>query len=222
MVQVGGIRVGPGPGRRARGRQGAGHASRSTTASSSARRARPPSRCSTCSARSTSTWSPAGDGPARRGHPDPGRADLVGLRHRRRLRRPDRRPPSRSTPTSSTQALDVVADTVNQSAPEIQASFEGIARLSETVASRDAEIQALLAELARRQRAARRPQPGPRRPDAEQRPGLPGGRERRKEAIHRLLVNARILARQLRGVATGQPGPDRPRPCARSTSCWTC
>ena len=42
------------------------------------------------------------------------------------------------------QALDVVSDTVNASAPEIQASFEGIARLSRTVASRDAEIQALL------------------------------------------------------------------------------
>ena len=40
------------------------------------------------------------------------------------------------------QALDVVSDTVNQSAPEIQASFEGIARLSQSVASRDAQIQA--------------------------------------------------------------------------------
>ena len=74
------------------------------------------------------------------------------------------------------QALNVVSDTVNQSAPEIQASFEGIARLSQSVASRDAQIQHLLRELARRQHAAGRPQRGPRRPDAEQQPGLRGGR----------------------------------------------
>src|SRR4051812_26700988 len=42
------------------------------------------------------------------------------------------------------QALNVVSDTVNQSAPEIQASFEGIARLSQSVASRDSQIQSLL------------------------------------------------------------------------------
>ena len=42
------------------------------------------------------------------------------------------------------RALNVVSDTVNQSAPEIQASFEGIARLSQSVASRDAQIQHLL------------------------------------------------------------------------------
>ncbi len=42
------------------------------------------------------------------------------------------------------QALDVVADTTNQAAPEIESSFRGIARLSQTVASRDEQIQALL------------------------------------------------------------------------------
>ncbi len=41
-------------------------------------------------------------------------------------------------------ALGVVSDTVEQSAPEIQASFDGIARLSETVASRDEQIKGLL------------------------------------------------------------------------------
>ena len=99
------------------------------------------------------------------------------------------------------EALDVVADTVNASAPEIQASFEGIARLSRTVASRDAEIQALLnssrnvsALLADR---------------SEDLVDLMASSDlvfqevqRRKQAIHRLLVNARILAVQLRGVAT--------------------
>ncbi|HYF74114.1 MAG TPA: MlaD family protein, partial [Nocardioides sp.] len=42
------------------------------------------------------------------------------------------------------QALDVVADTTNQAAPEIESSFRGIARLSQSVASRDQQIQALL------------------------------------------------------------------------------
>jgi len=98
-------------------------------------------------------------------------------------------------------ALDVVADTVNQSAPEIQASFEGIARLSESVASRDANIQALLnssknvsALLADRSADL---------VDLMENSSLIFQEvERRKEAIHRLLVNARILAVQLRGVAT--------------------
>lgn len=98
------------------------------------------------------------------------------------------------------EALDVVADTVNTSAPEIQASFEGIARLSRTVASRDAEIQALLnssrnvsALLADR---------------SQDLVELMGSSDlvfqevqRRKQAIHRLLVNAKVLANQLRGVA---------------------
>jgi phospholipid/cholesterol/gamma-HCH transport system substrate-binding protein len=98
------------------------------------------------------------------------------------------------------QALDVVGDTVNASAPEIEASFEGIARLSRTVASRDAEIQALLNSsrnvstlLADR---------------SQDIVDLMGNSDlvfkevqRRKQAIHRLLVNARVLAVQLRGVA---------------------
>ena len=98
-------------------------------------------------------------------------------------------------------ALDVVAETVNQSAPEIQASFEGIARLSESVASRDAQIQALFqsskdvsALLADRSADL---------VDLMENSSLIFKEvERRKEAIHRLLVNARILAVQLKGVAT--------------------
>jgi phospholipid/cholesterol/gamma-HCH transport system substrate-binding protein len=107
------------------------------------------------------------------------------------------------------QALSVVSDTVDQSAPEIQASFTGIARLSHSVASRDAEIQHLL-------RSSR---------DVS---GLLADRsadlvdlmhnsslifkevERRKQAIHQLLVNARTLAIQLRGVATDNQTQMRP------------
>jgi phospholipid/cholesterol/gamma-HCH transport system substrate-binding protein len=99
------------------------------------------------------------------------------------------------------QALSVVSDTVNQSAPEIQASFDGIARLSQSVASRDAQIQHLLnssrdvsALLADRSADI---------VDLMQHSSLVFKEvERRKQAIHRLLVNARTLAVQLRGVAT--------------------
>ena len=98
------------------------------------------------------------------------------------------------------KALDVVAGTTNQAAPEIEQSFRGIARLSRTVASRDEQIQALLTS-------------------AQSVSGLLAERsddlvalmknsdlvfqevQRRKQAVHALLVNARDLADQLRGVA---------------------
>jgi len=97
-------------------------------------------------------------------------------------------------------ALDVVSSTMDQAAPEIQASFDGIARLSETVASRDSEIQALFANsknvtklLADR---------------SEDLVSLMQNGDlvfqevtKRKEAVHALLVNARVLAKELKGVA---------------------
>jgi phospholipid/cholesterol/gamma-HCH transport system substrate-binding protein len=106
-------------------------------------------------------------------------------------------------------ALGVVSSTIEQSAPEIQASFEGIARLSETVASRDDQIKALLESsksvttlLADR---------GEDIVDLMESSDLVFQEvESRKEAIHRLLVNARSLAVELRGVATdnqAQIGP---------------
>jgi phospholipid/cholesterol/gamma-HCH transport system substrate-binding protein len=99
------------------------------------------------------------------------------------------------------QALDVVADTVNQSAPEIQASFEGIARLSQSVASRDSQIQALLSSS--RDVSALLADRSADLVDLMQNSSLIFKEvERRKAAIHRLLVNARVLAIQLRGVAT--------------------
>ncbi len=42
-------------------------------------------------------------------------------------------------------AFDVLSETVDSAAPEIEASFRGISRLSETVASRDANLQRLFA-----------------------------------------------------------------------------
>jgi len=98
-------------------------------------------------------------------------------------------------------ALDVVSTTMTQAAPEIEASFDGIARLSETVASRDSQIRALFANSKEvSQLLSER---------SEDLVSLMDNGSlvfqevtRRKEAVHALLVNARILAKQLRGVAT--------------------
>jgi phospholipid/cholesterol/gamma-HCH transport system substrate-binding protein len=98
------------------------------------------------------------------------------------------------------KALNTVSGMMNATAPEVHASFEGISRLSRTVASRDAQIQALLksshsvsALLADRSNDIVR---------LMDRSDLVFKEvERRKAAIHRLLVNARILADELRGLA---------------------
>ena len=107
------------------------------------------------------------------------------------------------------QALDVVADTTNQAAPEIEQSFRGIARLSQAVASRDEDLQALLkgSQSVTKVLAAR----------SEDLVSLMKNSDlvfqevqRRKEAVHLLLVNARDLADQLKGVAAdnkAQIGP---------------
>jgi phospholipid/cholesterol/gamma-HCH transport system substrate-binding protein len=107
------------------------------------------------------------------------------------------------------QALDVVADTVHHSAPEIQSSFEGIARLSESVASRDSEIQHLLQSS--RNVSALLADRSTDLVDLMKNSSLIFEEvQKRKQAIHRLLVDARALARQLKGVATdnqAQLGP---------------
>ena len=107
------------------------------------------------------------------------------------------------------RALDVVADTTNQAAPEIEASFRGIARLSRSVAGRDAQIQALRegAQSVSKVLADR----------SQDLVSLMRNSDlvfkevqRRREAVHLLLVNARDLAKQLRGVAAdnqAQIGP---------------
>lgn len=98
------------------------------------------------------------------------------------------------------EALDVLAGTVDEAAPELEASMQGIADLSRAVASRDEEIRSLLSSakdvstlLADR---------------SEDVVTLMSRSElvfeevrRRQQAIHRLLVGARGLADELRGVA---------------------
>jgi phospholipid/cholesterol/gamma-HCH transport system substrate-binding protein len=98
------------------------------------------------------------------------------------------------------KALDVVAQTTNSAAPEIEQSFRGISRLSQTVASRDAQIRDLLASSRNVSKvlAARSDD----LVDLMKHSDLVFQEvQRRKDAIHRLLVNARSLADELRGVA---------------------
>lgn len=97
------------------------------------------------------------------------------------------------------RALDTVADTLEVSAPEIQSSFDGIARLSRSVASRDAEIQTLL-ESSQDVSKVLADRSGDivelmKNSDLVFQELL-----KRKDAVHDLLVNARTLARELRGL----------------------
>ncbi|MBU2073726.1 MAG: MCE family protein [Actinobacteria bacterium] len=98
------------------------------------------------------------------------------------------------------EALDALAGTVDEAAPELEASMAGIADLSRAVASRDTEIRSLLSSakdvstlLADRSEDVVTLMERSDLVFAEVR--------RRKQAIHRLLVGARGLADELRGVA---------------------
>jgi phospholipid/cholesterol/gamma-HCH transport system substrate-binding protein len=97
-------------------------------------------------------------------------------------------------------AFNVLSDTVDAAAPEIQSSFEGISRLSQAVASRDEQLQALFrsSKSVSRLLADR----------GEDLVDLMGSADlvfqevrQRKAAIHQLLVNARVMAIELRGLA---------------------
>jgi len=98
------------------------------------------------------------------------------------------------------KALSAVSDTMNTTAPEVHSTFEGISRLSRTVASRDEQIQSLLSSSRSVSKLL-----ADRSTDIVKlmdRSDLVFQEvQRRKEAIHRLLVNARILADELRGLA---------------------
>lgn len=98
------------------------------------------------------------------------------------------------------KALRTVSEAMDSASPEIQGSFEGVARLSRTIASNDQELEQLLTHAASVAETV------------EDRKGDLVGlirnsdevfREliRRREDIHRLLVTARNLADQLAGLA---------------------
>ena len=105
--------------------------------------------------------------------------------------------------------------------PRSRPASDGIARLSETVASRDAQIQALLASSKDVTQGAQRPQRGPRVADGERRPGLPGGHQAQGGGAPAAGQRPDPRPGAARG-GRGQPGADRPGPARRSTSCSTC
>ncbi|HWJ10759.1 MAG TPA: MlaD family protein [Nocardioides sp.] len=96
-------------------------------------------------------------------------------------------------------ALDTVADTLDASAPEIQSAFDGIARLSQSVASRDEEVQTLFDSTKEVSKVL-----ADRSDDIVE---LMKNSDlvfkeltKRRDAVHDLLVNARTLGRELRGL----------------------
>ena len=99
------------------------------------------------------------------------------------------------------EALDVVSQTMDQSAPELAAAFDGIARLSRSVSQRDEQIQALFEGSQQVTKVLERRSDDI--VDLMRHSDLVFKElQSRKRAVHRLLVNARILAIELRGVAT--------------------
>ena len=97
-------------------------------------------------------------------------------------------------------ALRTLAGTINASAPEVHQSFTGIARLSQSIASRNQEVTALLqhADGVTKLLATRKDDLVTLMKEASQ---VFEELQARKESIHRLLVNARLLADTLQGVA---------------------
>lgn len=106
-------------------------------------------------------------------------------------------------------AFDVLSDTVDSAAPEIAETFRGLSRISRTISTRDEELQRLFASSREVSKvlAAR----------SEDLVQLMGSADlvfdelqKRRVAIHRLLVNARGLARELRGLVTDNQAQIRP------------
>lgn len=96
-------------------------------------------------------------------------------------------------------ALTTVADTMDRTSDEARATFDGLSRLSRTIASRDAELQSLLerAESVSELLAARK---GDLVALIEEGDLVLQELRRREEAIHQLLVNTTRLSRELGGL----------------------
>lgn len=106
-------------------------------------------------------------------------------------------------------ALDTLSQTLDGSSEEIRASFDGVARLSRSIASRDSELQTLLrrAESVSTLLADRR---GDLTTLMRQGDLLLRELRSRQEAIHALLVNTGALARQLSGLVRDNQAQLRP------------
>jgi phospholipid/cholesterol/gamma-HCH transport system substrate-binding protein len=99
------------------------------------------------------------------------------------------------------QALTTLGDTINAASPHIRSTFTGLSRISQAIASRDEGIQTLLGRADRVTKLLSQ-----RRGDLVvlMKQGELVFQELidRRDAIHSLLINARQLAVELRGVAT--------------------
>jgi phospholipid/cholesterol/gamma-HCH transport system substrate-binding protein len=97
-------------------------------------------------------------------------------------------------------ALRTLAGTIDASAPEVHASFSGISRLSESIASRNSEVTALLehADDVTRMLAQRKDDLTTLMKQASV---VFEELQARKDSIHRVLVSARELADSLKGIA---------------------
>jgi len=98
-----------------------------------------------------------------------------------------------------TTALNSLAEVVDQAAPEVKSSFDGMARLSESIASRDAEIEHLL-ERSRNVTSLLENRKGDLMTLLERADEVFKELQKRKDAIHTLLVNAEQLTVQLEGL----------------------
>lgn len=98
------------------------------------------------------------------------------------------------------EAVNTIADTVDAAGPEMQESLTGLSRLSRAVSARDEQLESLLASS--RSVSTVLADTGDQLVDlmAEGRLVFEEIRQRRR-AIHRLLVSARTMARELRGLA---------------------
>ena len=97
-------------------------------------------------------------------------------------------------------ALNTVADAMNQASPEVRSSFEGMARLSQTIASRDNDINSLLTH-ARHVVDLINQHKGDLVGLMQQGDQIFTELIQRRKDIHSLLVNATQLADQIRGLA---------------------
>ena len=107
------------------------------------------------------------------------------------------------------KALNVVSQSLDDAAPEVHASFEGIARLSKSIATRDDKLHTLLtsSQQVTKVLAARSQDIV----DLMKNSDLVFKElQKRKHAIHELLINARLMAKELRGVASDNAAQIKP------------
>lgn len=97
-------------------------------------------------------------------------------------------------------ALSTVSDTLDEASPEIKGSFEGVARLSQTIANNDQDLERLVAHAASVTKTVEQNK-GDLVNLMQQSDEVFRELIKRRKDIHQLLVSARLLADQLTGLA---------------------